>query len=200
MRGQPRAHDFARAVRQAEGALESMVRRQAPDVVPALNRADQAYGRSRVVENAVSAGQNTGGVFTPAQLGQAARSNARRFGGNQATTQRPFFDLQRNAQDVLPSTVPNSGTADRAMAAALIPAATGAAAYEMDYLSPQNAALLGALGLPYTRAGARALQTLVAHRPEVVRRAGEALISRQRIGGTLARGSAIPLLQNYSGQ
>lgn len=200
MRGQPRGHDFARAVRQAEGALEAMVRRQAPQVVPDLNRADQAYARSRVVENAVAAGQNTGGVFTPAQLGQSARANARRFGGNQATTQRPFYELQRAGQDVLPSTVPNSGTADRAMAAALIPAAAGVAGYETDFLSPQTASMLAAFGLPYTRAGQQTLQTLIARRPDLLRRMGEGVIRNQRVGGTLARGAGIPMLPNYSGQ
>lgn len=200
MRSVPGGNAYGRAIRGVEGSLEAMVRRQAPEVIPALNRADQAYARSRVVESAVTAGKNTGGVFTPAQLGTAAVANARRFGGNQATTQRPFFDLQRAGQEVLPSTVPNSGTVDRAAAAALIPMAAGGVGYETGLLDPQTAGLMAALGLPYTRAGQRTLQFLITSRPEVVRQAGEAMIRNQRVGGTLARGAGIPMLPSYAPQ
>ena len=58
-------------------------------------------------------GMNTEGVFTPAQLGMASRQNAKKFGGNYASPSRPFFDLQRAGQQVLPSKIPDSGTAGR---------------------------------------------------------------------------------------
>lgn len=199
MRGQPRGGDYGRALRAVELALERMVRRQAPEVVPALNRADQAYGNTRIVSDAVarSMNNNDGGVFTPAQLGISARANARRYGGTQATTRRPFFELQRAGQEALPSTVPNSGTADRAWATAGLPMAAGGIAYGTGLLSPEHAGIMAVLGLPYTRKGQQTLQFLLTSRPEIVRQAGERLISYQRGGGIIGRGTAPPLLPNY---
>lgn len=200
MQSQPRGHDFGDAVRGVEGAAESLVRRGAPEVVPALNNADSAFGRLKVVEDAVGRGVNTEGLFSPAQLGMAARANAKRFGGNQATTQRPFFDLQRAGQEVLPSQVPNSGTTDRAIAAALVPAAVGGAGYGLDIIGPEEAALLASFGLPYTAAGRAALQRGLVARPGPVRALGESVIQRSRVGGMFGAGAAAPLALGYSGQ
>src|SRR3546814_7054660 len=88
-----------------------------------LNR---AYGNVSVLEDAVLKALNGAdgpGIFTPAQLGQAARANATKFGGKKAAARGeiPFSELQSNAQAVLPSTVPNSGTTYRAIAAWLLP-------------------------------------------------------------------------------
>src|SRR3546814_13070720 len=74
-----------------------------------LNR---AYGNVSVLEDAVLKALNGAdgpGIFTPAQLGQAARANAKKFGGKKAAARGeiPFSELQSNAQAVLPSTVPN---------------------------------------------------------------------------------------------
>lgn len=184
-RGAPNGHAMTTALKQVEVSLEGLVRRQAPDVVPALNKADQAYKRAKVIENAVGRGVNTGGVFTPAQLGMAARQNANKFGGDAATTERPFFDLQRHAQDTLPSTVPNSGTIDRAWGSAILPAALGGAGYGLG-LSPEQIALLASLGLPYTQAGMAMAQTILARRPDIVRKFGQGVSDNARIGGLIA--------------
>lgn len=190
VRGDLGAADFGKAVTLAERTLERLIRRRAPEAVPALNRADRAYRRSRIVEGAVGRGQNNSGVFSPAQLGQEAKINARRFDGTQATTERPFFELQRNAQDVLPSTVPNSGTMDRAWVTAMAPAAIGGAGYGTGVIDAETAALMGALGLPYTQVGQRTLQKLIVERPEVVREAGERILNAQRLAGQAGAGAA----------
>lgn len=96
-------------------AVRGLVDRQFPDAMPQLRNADRAYRNTSVLADAVSRGMNTEGIFTPAQLGTAARQNTTRFGSRMqaATTDRPFYDLQRAGQNVLPSAVPDSGTAGR---------------------------------------------------------------------------------------
>lgn len=198
-KGRPRGHQYGQALRQIEGSLESLMRRKAPKAAQGLNQADAAYRRAGVVRDAVSRGKNaeTGGVFTPAQLGIAAEANARKFGGTQGTTQRPFFDLQRAGQEILPSRLPNSGTADRAMAAMALPvlpglAASGAAG--MGWMEPEHAAAMIALGIPFTKAGQKAFQALLVSRPDVVRRAGEQILSRKPVGGLFGAGAAVGAL------
>lgn len=103
------------AMRDIEGAVADLANRQAPQAMPALGNANTAYRNLNILADAVGKGANSGGLFTPAQLGTAARMNTTRFGGKiaAATPERPFFDLQRAGRDVLPSTVPDSGTAGR---------------------------------------------------------------------------------------
>src|SRR3546814_9107728 len=111
-------------------ALLATAREQAPGTAEALQAGNRAYGNVSVLEDAVLKALNGAdgpGIFTPAQLGQAARANAKKFGGKKAAARGeiPFSELQSNAQAVLPSTVPNSGTTDRAIAAWLLPTALG---------------------------------------------------------------------------
>lgn len=203
----PRGHRYGKALDQLETSLEMLVRRQAPDAVPALNAADAAYRKMMVVENAVGRGINAGGVFTPAQLGTSAKQAGQNYGGRGASTRRDFFDLQRAGQEVLPSQVPNSGTADRLAAAAvlpILPAAVGGAGYSAGLLSPENAGLFASLGLPFTKTGAAALQKLLVERPEIMQRYGQKILDNGRRGGMFGNaggrvgvGSGLALLPGY---
>lgn len=107
--------DAADILSGARDAVGGMVERQAPEAFEQFTAANTAFRNSKILEDAVGSARNVGlGTFTPAQLNNAAYANARRFGGRQSTTDRPFFELTRAAQEVLPSTVPDSGTAGRA--------------------------------------------------------------------------------------
>ncbi len=194
-KGKPRGHQYGQALRQVEGALESLVRRKAPGVVDSLNRADRAYGLGKVVESAVGKGANTGGIFTPAQLGMAARQSGNKYGGTGSTTARPFFDLQRAGQDILPSQVPNSGTADRLMGAGLIPAlaGAGAAGQQAGFIDPSTAGIMVAMGLPFTKAGQATFQRLLVQRPELVRSVGQQVLARKGAGGLFGAGAGVSL-------
>src|SRR3546814_6196370 len=117
-----RCYDAANSLRSVEEALLATAREQAPGTAESLQAGNRAYGNVSVLEDAVLKALNGAdgpGIFTPAQLGQAARANAKKFGGKKAAARGeiPFSELQSNAQAVLPSTVPNSGTTDRAIAA-----------------------------------------------------------------------------------
>lgn len=99
-----------------EDLLRGLVDRQNPGVVGKLDDANSAYRGHKILEDAVIAARNTGGRYTPAQLGNSVITNTKKFGGKAqaASTERPFFDIQRHGQDVLPSKIPDSGTAGRA--------------------------------------------------------------------------------------
>jgi hypothetical protein len=83
-------------------ALQSAVGSKSA-VLPGLNK---AYAAGKTLEKAAERASATGGVFTPYQLQKAAGSGVL----------RPLAD---DAQSVLSSRVPNSGTTDRALQALL---------------------------------------------------------------------------------
>lgn len=127
---QPYGHDFGEVTRQGQDALEGLLQRQAPDALPAYKAANAANRNVSVLKDAVNRARNgvrsgETDLFSPSQLSDAAAANARQFGGSQGTTQQPFYDLTRHAQKILPSNVPDSGTAGR-LAALAIPSLFGA--------------------------------------------------------------------------
>ncbi|MCB4860794.1 hypothetical protein K7W03_14460 [Sphingobium sp. PNB] len=172
--------DAANTLTDALAALEGLVQRQSPGTVEAYRAANGAYRGGRVLEDAVGAARNAGlGTFTPAQLTNAAYSNARRFGGRQSTTDRPFFELSRAGQRVLPSTVPDSGTAGRAS-------------------GPIRDAVRNAINAPlYSDAGRAAAEAFfLAQRPESVARVGDIMVNRARLPGLFGSVGAV----QYYGQ
>lgn len=173
------------ALRKAEQVLVGMARRQAPQVMPALNQARQAYRRFAVVRDATrAAAGDANGVFTPLQLTRADVNNTTSFGGRNASasTQRPFFALTDAMRQVMPNRVPDSGTAGRAAlgAGALVGVGAGSDAAGFTDNGAQNAAMLAGLAAaPYTNLGRQAFQTALVRRPELARRAGDFLIDNE---------------------
>lgn len=183
-------------------SITGMVERQAPDVMPAFRAADKAYKNRKIVGNAVKAAMNTDGVFTPAQLGQQARAAANKFGNNADTTNRPFFDLQRSGQNILPSKVGDSGTAGRMMLPLALSGAGGVAGGVRGYAGSDgnNAGadtasgigggmlsggiLAALLSAPGTRMGQQAIQSvLTAPRPQPVVNIGQLVRDQAKLGG-----------------
>ena len=180
---QPYGWDFSQVSRQAEDALEGLIARQSPDTLPAYLNANQANRNVSVLQEAVNRARNGArsgevDVFTPSQLSDAAAANARKFGGAQGTTQQPFFELTRAGQNVLPSTVPDSGTAGRWIIPATlgaVGAGGGAAATEGGAAEKAGGGLTGALGLaslaavPYSKTAQRAItKAMLAERPDLI--------------------------------
>lgn len=166
----PRADIYRDASGQAEDAITGMVGRQAPDMMPAFNDANRAYGNLQILKDAVAKGLNTEGRFTPAQLGTAARTNAKKYGGTHASTERPFYDLQRAGQQILPSKIPDSGTAGRQAAG--------------DGLMGIAQAGLRNLRLPiYSDPAIDLLNAVALYRPQYARDAGELVQRGARFGG-----------------
>jgi len=172
--------DAANSLSDALAAIEGMVGRQNPGTIDAFRAANAAYRGGRVLEDAVGSARNVGqGVFTPAQLTNAAYANARRFGGRQSTTDRPFFELSRAGQQVLPSTIPDSGTAGRAS-------------------GPVRDAIRNTVNAPlYSDTAQQALETFfLSPRPAPIERIGDVLVSRARVPGMFGNSAAL----QYYGQ
>lgn len=198
------ASRVGKAVDEVEDSVFGLFRRQAPDVLPAYNKAKAAARRLFIVEDAVLKAKNQGGVFTPAQLGQADRSGMVKFGGKKgaAAGKSPFHDFQRAAQDVIPNKVPDSGTAGRIATAVLPGAIAGGAAgvSSGDATTGGGTALgttltLGALlTAAYSRAGQRALVGAVTKRTAGMRSAGKAIERAAPRVGNLTGGAAGAIL------
>lgn len=106
---------MAEALRGIQSALEGAAKRQDPDFADKIQALDRSWAELSRMEAAAAKDQQLGGVFTPAQYGQAIRaadSRVRKRGvaRGEALSQ----DLAQAALQVLPSKTPNSGTADRA--------------------------------------------------------------------------------------
>ena len=202
-KSEPMADIFKDRTVDVEDALMGLAERQAPGTKQALSDANRAYRNLSILEDATLAADNVGGRFTPAQLGRAQINNTKRFGGKRAAASgdMPFRELQSAGQDVLPSTTPNSGTTDRALATWLLPAAVGgvAATGDMtDYLPTEAAVPLALAGLASTKGGRTALEKMLLGRSEAARTIGNKIYDNRRIGGMF--GAPLLLGVSQSGQ
>jgi hypothetical protein len=202
--------DYREVLGDAENMLTgAMMRGGGQQTIDGLARANEAYGNFKILEDAAlnraKVGTRTGevNVFTPSQLLEAARKSEAKFGNGAALRQ-----LGEQGQEVLPSTVPNSGTTDRAAALALL-AGAGGIGGGLGLASDQSAqgaasgagtglgtlaatsAILGLLG---TRGGQKALEQILITRPQVAQRAGQGV---RRSGGLFGRSGASLALQGY---
>lgn len=204
-------NEYVGALNSAEDALTGLIGRgNKPNVASDLKVANEIYSNRKILENAsldrARVGTRTGqvNVFSPSQLLDASRQAESRYGTGEA-----LRELGDAGQQVLPSTVPNSGTTDRAIAAALLGgfgltggafgAATGASgADEGQAMSGAidgglsgvggglgtAATLAAALALLGTRGGQSALETALITRPQVMQNAGQAIRRRKGLFGS----------------
>lgn len=161
----PMASRIGKALDSVEDSVFGLFERQTPEVVPAYEAARKAARRLYTLEDAVLKGKNTEGKFTPAQLGMADRQATSRYGGKRAaaTGKGEFHDYQRDAQNVLPSQYPDSGTAGR-IAQIALPGAIAGSGAGIGYAAgdPQGGAATGltlaaVLTGAYSKAGQRVL-------------------------------------------
>lgn len=203
---QPYGWDFGQVTNQAEDALEGLLRRQSPGTAESLANANAANMNVETLRAAVNAARNGSrsgevDVFMPSQLADAAAAAAKRFGNNAGTTNQPFFDLTRAGQSVLPSSVPDSGTAGRVAlptVAALLAGGGSYAGQDEDAssrgISSVGAGLVASLlaAAPYSSTARNGLQRLLlSERPEIAQRAGQAIIDNSNIAGLLAAPSSV---------
>jgi hypothetical protein len=199
--GQPMGQYAGDALTDAERAITGMVSRQAPDVMPRLSAANKAYGNVSTIGDAVNTAVNQGGIFTPAQLGRSAVNNTKKFGGKRAaaTGNVPFRELQEAGQEVLPSTVPDSGTAGRA-ASLLLPAALGGSAVGGEALNapPAVTVPLAVLAALSSKTGARAAQKALTGRGDTAKKIGNALIRQKRRAGLFGAATTGAMVPQFS--
>lgn len=192
--------DYRNAVTAAMDALEGQMTRGAPQVAPGLSAANAANRNKSALERAVraaSGGSQSGEVFTftPNQLQRAGQQVADRYPGPQ-----PMGELANNAQRVLPSQVPDSGTAGRA-AQMLMPGALAGSGAGLGFAAgggmegAQTGAGLSALAtaaliLGGTRGGQKALQKAIIDRGPRAQMIGRQIRDRRGLFGS----AALPLV------
>lgn len=156
--GDPMKKRIGNAIDGVENAIFGPFRRQAPEVLPDYNRAKAAQRRLYILADAVNRAKNQEGIFMPHQLGQADRAATIKTEGkvNAARGRGQFHDLQRAAQKVLPSKIPDSGTAGRIIIPG-IALGVGGASDESGLTHGAGMTLAGILTLAYSRAGQRLL-------------------------------------------
>jgi hypothetical protein len=190
----PMAASVADAFDGVSGAIQGLAGRGAPEVMPALNSANAAYRNLGILEDAALRGNNTDGLFTPAQLGMATKAS--KFVNNKAMAagKAPFAALQRAGQNVLPSKVPDSGTAGRMVTGGLgLSALGGGAGFAAG--DPQGGAMTGGLtagtlALLASKWGQKALVSALLDRPAAATAVGKKLAKRKGLFGS----ATVPLL------
>jgi hypothetical protein len=154
-----------------------------------MKAADTAYANLVRVEGASKNALQSGGLFTPGQLGSAVRQ-ADQSVRDRATARGTALmqDLAGAGQSVLGNKVPNSATADRLMLGA-----GGLGAYALNPAIP--AGLLGGAGL-YTSPIQSLLRGAVTARPQAAQAVRNTLL--QASPGFVPAGAQIGLgLLNY---
>lgn len=145
---------LAGAVKELRASLVRMMERTNPELTAKKKLIDQGYANYKVIEHAAQYQGASGGVFTPSQLSAAVRDadatlDNRAFAQGAARMQ----DLSEAAKDVLPRTVPDSGTPERAMLMGLVGGAVP--------VEPHVAAGLAASAVPYLPPVSRLTNALV---------------------------------------
>lgn len=180
--------DFRDALSGVGATLRNAVEQQAPEVIPELAAADKMYRGEKILEDAVRRARKdvTGlgtDVFTPGHLTDAVNASTKRYPGGV-----PLDDFASLAQSVLPSKMPDSGTARRAMLGAMalggVGAITGGGATAVgggdlaDIVEGGGAgaglplATLALLAAGGSRGGQRAISKALFDRPEWLRTLG----------------------------
>jgi len=159
------------ALKGVRGAIEDAAARQNPEFAKRLSELDAAWNDLVVIENAAAKGSD--GLYTPAQYEQAQKM------GDARIRKRGFVrgelansEVGAAAKSVLPSQVPNSGTADRAglLAALTAPVSAGGA-----LLTGHPDAAMAALAAPAAASVGLAAAGNRLYSPQAIERANIAL-------------------------
>lgn len=198
----PYAHEFGQVTRAGQDALAEALERQNPEAFQGFLSANSANRHLNILADAVNAAKNqvTDGdpLFTPAQLGTAATSNTKAFGGKVAAAQgnRPFNQLVRDAQEVMGQKLPESGTAARAaVGLGLTSLGGGGAGYSLGDTSGAVAGTLApaaVLTMLGTRAGQAALTRALLERTAPFRMTGNVLRNYAPMGGQIGTAATLP--------
>lgn len=194
--------EIGQALGKGQDALANALEAQNPGAYQAFLNANRANRNLNVLADASRGAQNQPGqLFTPAQLGAAATNNARTYSGKIAAAggTRPFNQLIKDAQAVMSSTLPDSGTPFRAAVLSGLGAFGGGGG--LGYLggggegaAAGSLAPLAILSLLGTRGGQKALTGILANRPVAVRLAGKTIRQNPQFGARILAAAGIPLL------
>lgn len=191
--------DYRDALGGIQSALDGAVARGAgPQVLDDLAKGRTAYRDFKLLQDATKKAEGgsqsgTPQIFTPAQLQASVRSS--KFA--QSGTNAPFYDLTKAGQDVLPSTVANSGSVDRGLTSLILPTVLGGSSAAAAFVDPKVAAPLAALSLLSTKGGAKLAQKALTGRSTAAKALGTKIIQQRRkagLFGAALAGAVVPQL------
>lgn len=160
------------ALKTAQQALEDGLRRNNPLYAKKLDGINEAFANLARVQMAGGMQGAANGVFSGAQLSAAVKAGDKSVRDNAFARGNAFMqDLSDPAKNILGSSMANSGTADRAMAAG---AAGAVMAKPQNLLNPFVWAA-GAPALAYTKPGIAALNFAASRRPMPMQNMGDLL-------------------------
>jgi hypothetical protein len=136
--------------RDVQGELRGVLQRSNPDYAPQLSSINQSFANLVRVEGAAGSAGAKGGVFAPSQLASAVKrfdSSSRKKAT--ATGRALLQDVSDPANEVLPQSLPDSGTPYRTLLAFLV----GGGAAKAPIIAPAAAPLM-----LYTKGGQAAFQ------------------------------------------
>jgi hypothetical protein len=200
-------HEIGQTLGRGQDALVDTLETQHPGAYDGFLRANSANRHLNILADAVNAAKNQvdGGevLFTPAQLGTAATGNAKTFSGKiaAASGNRPFNNLAADAQQVMSSKLPDSGTPMRLAMTALATGGAGGTGYGIgggEGAAEGGVGTLGLLTLLGTRRGQQLLTAVLANRTVADQLTGRALRRAPTVGGDLLASAGIPILDSPS--
>lgn len=169
-------NDLAEFIDEARDIARNLIARQHPEEADAIQALNRGWATSKIIDRAVtgSAGFSRSGTPTPGELSQAIvnSSNLGAIANENALLQ----GLATDARTVLPSTVPDSGTAQKTLLAgtAGVLGTGGLAA-----INPSLAGMIATGAVVYSRPGIAALNAV--YRATDSRAASEALQELARL-------------------
>lgn len=189
-------HEVGQVMRQGQNVLAGALEAQNPGALGAFRNANAANRNANVIAQALDKAKNQGDeLFTPAQINTADAMSARRLEGPMASAagDRPFFDLARAGQQVLPSRLPDSGTATRGLVGATLVGGVGGAGVGSAFGDPGSGAQLGLgatlmLAAGGSRPAQRMLVDVLTRRPDAAVELGNQIINRSGVGGWTGAG------------
>lgn len=150
-------NDLAEMIDEVRDMTRNLIARQYPEAAEEISNLNRGWANYKRIERAVSgsAGFSREGTPTPGELSQTV---ANMSSGSQIANERALLQgLATDARTVLPSTVPDSGSAQKvALASAAGALGTGGVAL----INPGLAGLIGTGAVVYSRPGIMALNAL----------------------------------------
>lgn len=171
------------AITSAQGELRSLIERNNPQYAQNLRGINRGWAQLVRVQKAAGSSASTTGVFSPTQFNSAVTGSASKSQASQGDAL--MQDLSKAGKEVLPSTVPDSGTAGRSAMMLLGGAALGGHAA---HISPEAMLAAAAIAGPYLGMGQSAVRAAMTNRPAAAKAVADYLSHLK--GPAVAAGAA----------
>jgi hypothetical protein len=182
------------AYNNALGQIRQGLSRSNPEYAQELGAINEAFANFARIRKAGSMA-NTQEMITPSQMAAAVKASDESAGkGATATGKALMQDLSDAGVEILPSKVPDSGTAGRSALVSALLGAGGASSYQaFPTVTAVGAGLAGAAATPYLPGVRKLVTTAVGKRPESAKKLADAIRE-------LAPYMAAPAAQNLVGE